>query len=548
MKRRAFLASLATTSLAGCSGEKATPTPGVRTKVVTRTVGVERSANATQPDTGQSTEWSADSQKHDKLIGAYYYPWYEEHENWTRSTPGQPVLGNYRSDNPDVINQHIKWAVEHGINWFPASWSSRNNFRDKTLRNHFLQVELIDKIKFSINIPSHGVFLPPSSDSIYRSDFDNEINHRILKENLSYLEETYFHHPSYLEIDGRPVLWFFLAKNFVGDVRTAFQEAKAEVETDPYIIGDLFGDLRRNPGQKAIFNDWVDEFDAATIYNIKGRGYGIYTEEEVPGYDEFVDVAVDELLNLYLQADNEGLDFIPNITPGFDHSEWRNRGNKRILERKAEGFRELCERVLGRMDPDLDAILITSFNEWPEYTAIEPAEEYGTTYLDIISEELPRGEPEYIDITTFCELKLDFNKTFDPGKLYGDEPSGRDLAINLVRLYLLDKEGSKVADYNIGYPLEEPHFADGAYLPRKEDTEGIGWVRDLGGPRGQTVIYLGPNLDPVSTANILALPIVSNQIEADVYFEGDKTDQITFEDRKEGWVEYEVQLNQQYLD
>lgn len=64
----------------------------------------------------------------DKLVGAYYYQWYRGDDGyglhddrpWLEHVPGEPVLGQNHSRDDDVINQHLKWALEHGINWFMA--------------------------------------------------------------------------------------------------------------------------------------------------------------------------------------------------------------------------------------------------------------------------------------------------------------------------------------------------------------------------------------------------------------------------------------------
>jgi len=33
-------------------------------------------------------------------------------------------------------------------------------------------------------------------------------------------------------------------------------------------------------------------------------------------------------------------------------------------------------------------VLVTSFNEWHEYTSVEPSREYGRTYLETLLEEI----------------------------------------------------------------------------------------------------------------------------------------------------------------
>ncbi len=64
------------------------------------------------------------------------------------------------------------------------------------------------------------------------------------------------------------------------------------------------------------------------------------------------------------------------------------RGNKQLRGDFA-GFKAQLEAIqrlprLSEAPDDRRLIFVTSFNEWWEGTTIEPAEEYGTTYLDVL--------------------------------------------------------------------------------------------------------------------------------------------------------------------
>ena len=61
------------------------------------------------------------------LIGSYYYPWYTI-QRWKndRNVTGKPYLGPYDNSNVNVINQHIDWAKQAGIDYFIYSWLGTN--------------------------------------------------------------------------------------------------------------------------------------------------------------------------------------------------------------------------------------------------------------------------------------------------------------------------------------------------------------------------------------------------------------------------------------
>ena len=71
-------------------------------------------------------------------------------------------------------------------------------------------------------------------------DLDDQTNRQTLIDDFLYIAETYFDHPSYLKIDGRPVVSIYLTRIFSGDVSTALQalrDALANIGYDVYILG-----------------------------------------------------------------------------------------------------------------------------------------------------------------------------------------------------------------------------------------------------------------------------------------------------------------------
>ena len=51
-------------------------------------------------------------------IGSYYYPWYTINR-WKsdQSVLGKPYLGFYDNSEAKVINQHLRWASQAGIDY-----------------------------------------------------------------------------------------------------------------------------------------------------------------------------------------------------------------------------------------------------------------------------------------------------------------------------------------------------------------------------------------------------------------------------------------------
>ena len=75
-------------------------------------------------------------------IGIYYYVWYSSglgnlHWNDTQSSVviDTPVLGFYDINNLTVINQHMKWMEDLGIDFIIISWWGNNSYEDNATKN-----------------------------------------------------------------------------------------------------------------------------------------------------------------------------------------------------------------------------------------------------------------------------------------------------------------------------------------------------------------------------------------------------------------------------
>lgn len=135
-------------------------------------------------DTSSTDPLSVDPISTDRLVGAHYYPWYKAHPghlDWTDDAIADPVLGEYASESERVINQHVKWAREHGIRWFSMSWWGPGEPTDQVIKDHFLEARLADSIRFSVLYETIGRF---GSGGV---DMSEPSNRSRLVEDLQYL-------------------------------------------------------------------------------------------------------------------------------------------------------------------------------------------------------------------------------------------------------------------------------------------------------------------------------------------------------------------------
>lgn len=359
------------------------------------------------------------------LVGAHYYVWYPSNfeQGFLRNVldPRQePALGRYDSRSPAVAEQHIAWAASAGIDFFTLDWWPDRSFQNDAIGAGFLQASNVDQMRFCIFYNTFGLGYSEAGGGIV---FDEATKNRFVS-NMVTIARRYYGHPSYLRVDGRPVIILYITRTIRGLFPQAMSEMREALRAegyDPFVIGDeifwLVVEANDDPNAPAKVTDQpqvsrIRLFDAITSYNLydssrlQDRGYG--------SASAFLSDAAG-LYRRYRSAG--GVPIVPGIIPGYNDRGTRPDSDHYAIPRvwavgAPEGsfFAEAIERIAKPLaDRRLQMVTITSWNEWNEDTAIEPVsaappttsdrggqfytqgypyEGFGTTYLDILREKL----------------------------------------------------------------------------------------------------------------------------------------------------------------
>ncbi len=279
------------------------------------------------------------------------------------------MAGLYRSDDPEVIAEHLAQSRRAGLDFWALSWWGPDSGTDRTIRRAILNHPRADRLRYAVLYESTGRL-----GGFDRPRYDHLI------EDVAYLDKHYFHHPHYLRIDGRPVLFIYLTREYF---RERGREELAEVRKqfkDMYIIGDdVFGaDYQA---------EWAKNFDAVTSYDVYGQSMGPHKATRR---------AVDALATNYAHArrvaNSVGTAFAPAVAPGYNDTAVRpgHPGAARYFvdqpnSQEGDLFREMIHRAaLPNLDDRCGRLLmVTSFNEWYEDSQIEATSgDAGTTAVD----------------------------------------------------------------------------------------------------------------------------------------------------------------------
>jgi glycoprotein endo-alpha-1,2-mannosidase len=340
------------------------------------------------------------------LVGAHYYVWYPSNfaQGYLRGVlrpPQTPALGEYDSRSPEVAERQIALAASHGIDFFSVDWWPNRPLQNDAIDTGFLRARNIGDIRFCIFYESADLGDAGDASGIV---FDAKTKDRFVSDMVA-IARRYFAHPSYLRVGGRPTLVLYVTREFRGVFPQAMREARHALAAegyDPFVIGDeiFWAVLEANEDPNAP-SRVTGEPQVSRI------GYGAASH--------FVADSV-KLYKRYRQAG--GRPIIPTVIPGFndrahrpalDHFAIPRRWNRDAPE--GSFFAEAIEQIGKPLaDDGLRTILITSWNEWNEDTAIEPLsvspataedvsgrrfftqgyayEGFGTTYIDLVRDRL----------------------------------------------------------------------------------------------------------------------------------------------------------------
>ncbi len=124
-------------------------------------------------------------------ILAYYYIWFDT-KSWDRAKTDYPLLGKYSSDDKSVMQQHIRWAKDAGINGFIVSWKST----DVLNRRLSLLAEVASEENFKLAVIYQGL------------DFDrNPLPIDRISSDLDYFIDYYASKPVFQIFNKPMVIW-----------------------------------------------------------------------------------------------------------------------------------------------------------------------------------------------------------------------------------------------------------------------------------------------------------------------------------------------------
>src|SRR5215216_358311 len=274
---------------------------------------------------------------------AYYYIWFEA-ESWDRAKTDYPLLGRYSSDDTNVMRQHVRWAKEAGIDGFIVSWKST----EKLNRRLDQLVEIAEQENFKLAIIYEGL------------DFErNPLSWTQIASDLGYFINRYSNHPVFDLFEKPMVIWSGTWEFSPQEIASVVQDKRDRL---------LILASEKNVEGYQRLSGLVDG-DAYYWSSVNPYAHQGYREKLM---------AMSEAIH------QDGGIWVAPAAPGFDA---RLVGGSRAIDRKnGETLRKELNTAL-QSSPDVIGLI--SWNEFSENSHIEPSQEYGHHYLEVIDEILP---------------------------------------------------------------------------------------------------------------------------------------------------------------
>jgi len=319
------------------------------------------------------------------LVGCYYFPGHFNAMRWVPMVKyghPYPLLGYYRDGEPVVSDWHVKWAVEHGIDFFAFDWyydhtTGHVNVHNKALDQGFLRARYRGLMKFCIFWCNEARNEPAYTEA------------QMLRL-AGTLRDRYFTQPNYLKLDGRAVLMVSMPHKLIASFgvegcAALWRKMSAEAGVPIFPVAKQHTDQARLKAAG---------FAACTAYN--------YPSVNVPKGSRTApyDTMATGFESIWKRVTAEAaLPYIVPLSPGWDSRPWHGANALVRTHPRPDKFRRLCEAAKRYVNPKLNAVIVECWNEFGEGSYIEPCTQYGFGYLDAIRDAFCPDNPHHLDLT-----------------------------------------------------------------------------------------------------------------------------------------------------
>lgn len=325
---------------------------------------------------------------HRTPILAHYVNWHRKSardNSWVYASTvpvRQDAQGGPGYDSLDlsILREHNKEMILHGIlpiiSWWGPEQRSGDEFLDTYLSLPGPQMGLLYEVTGRLFADEQGHY-----------NMDDQRNIDRFIGDMQHLQARYWSRPEFADrwfrLEGKPVLFIWLSHAFTG----SFERIRAALATSIplYIVGS---DFNLDQHFKAGLQSVLRGMDAVSSYGIYHPSLAIetggqltpeYVERYVQSYKTWV---------AWLKSEAPSVEFIPPVQFAFQD----DRGNPVLRSTRSQALdflqtlRVMMEESRACGEPVQPFLMLASYNEHFEGSAIEATLQYGTDWLEVLAE------------------------------------------------------------------------------------------------------------------------------------------------------------------
>lgn len=368
----------------------------------------------------------------DCFIASYYFPNYHPNDNRNRKLKGEgwsewelvkaakprfeghhqpnvPLWGYTDESDPKAMAQKIDAAADYGIDAFIFDWYYYEDglFLEKCLEQGFMKATNVNRLKFSLMWANHDWIdiHPWKLNTPQTLLYPGKISPEGFDGMCDYVINTYFKHPSYWQIDGKPYFSVYDLSQLLASFGSVEETRKAL---------DRFRERTRAAGFNGLHLEavvWgqpvlpVEKVPANPVELVEKLGFDAVTSyvwihhvplNEIP-QTEFLKVR-DGYMEYWTQAESQfKVPYYPNVSMGWDSSPRAHQDDPHgnfgypftncIKNNTPEAFKEalkMTRQRLANRPPSQRIFNINCWNEWTEGSYLEPDTVNGMKYLEAV--------------------------------------------------------------------------------------------------------------------------------------------------------------------
>jgi hypothetical protein len=321
---------------------------------------LRRTNNTPKPLTASDVGPDANDAGQKPALWAVYYAWYQtaggphgkssmwtvDDANKTPRSKAQPLIGYYDSDNPDVARWHVRLAKAAGIEAFLVSWWGGANVSGAAFEKTILPVAAEEKFKVAM--------------CCELAQFHHDV--KVLARQMAKVLKCVKDSPAYLRVDGKPLVYLYQVPFAPKLTPETFAELTRGVEAEVGPVYWMMDKVTNAQNRGLNFpSEWLKLPDVLMI-----GFYGTFSIKRIWKYDELAP----HYSRLVREAHAAGKKAFLPAHPGHDNSGFRPNDFFVIPRNDGATLRGYLRAIA---DAGADVALLTSFNEWPETTIIEPS-------------------------------------------------------------------------------------------------------------------------------------------------------------------------------